>query len=119
MQAFANLFSHPMLRAGLALSGLGLCAWGVMRIALSQRQTDRCPAGMQSAGARCCGQGQALKDGACSGAAASCSSAQDADERGQCVGLFKPRGASRCLHAAYLLYAWDGERFTDVYEKVI
>ena len=37
--------------------------------------------------------------------------------RGQCVGLFKPRGASRCVHAAYLLYAWDGERFTDVYEK--
>ncbi len=36
---------------------------------------------------------------------------------GQCVGLFKPRGASRCLHAAYLLYAWDGARFTDVYEK--
>ncbi len=38
-------------------------------------------------------------------------------ERGQCVGLFQPRGASRCLHAAYLLYAWDGQRFTDVYEK--
>ncbi len=38
-------------------------------------------------------------------------------ERGHCVGLFRPRGASRCLHAAYLLYAWDGERFTDVYEK--
>jgi hypothetical protein len=38
-------------------------------------------------------------------------------ERGQCVGLFRPRGASRCLHAAYLLYAWDGERFSDVYEK--
>lgn len=38
-------------------------------------------------------------------------------ERGQCVGLFKPRGASRCLHAAYLLYAWDGAAFTDVYEK--
>ena len=38
-------------------------------------------------------------------------------ERGQCVGLFKPRGASRCLHAAYLLYAWDGQCFTDVYEK--
>ncbi len=37
--------------------------------------------------------------------------------RGQCVGLFKPRGASRCLHAAYLLYAWDGACFTDVYEK--
>jgi hypothetical protein len=37
--------------------------------------------------------------------------------RGQCVGLFRPRGASRCLHAAYLLYAWDGKGFSDVYEK--
>jgi RES domain len=37
--------------------------------------------------------------------------------RGHCVGLFKPRGASRCVHAAYLLYAWDGDRFTDIYEK--
>jgi len=36
---------------------------------------------------------------------------------GQCVGLFRPRGASGCLHAAYLIYAWDGARFTDVYEK--
>ena len=23
----------------------------------------------------------------------------------------------RCLQVAVLLYAWDGERFTDVYEK--
>lgn len=38
-------------------------------------------------------------------------------ERGQCVGLFTPRGAKGCHHAAYLLYAWDGNRFTDVYEK--
>jgi hypothetical protein len=37
--------------------------------------------------------------------------------RGQCAGLFTPRGASRCVHAAILLYAWDGTRFTDVYEK--
>jgi hypothetical protein len=36
---------------------------------------------------------------------------------GRCVGLFRPRGASRCVHAAYLLYAWDGQRFSDVYEK--
>jgi RES domain len=36
---------------------------------------------------------------------------------GQCVGLFRPRGASRCLHAAILLYAWDGQAFTDVFEK--
>lgn len=37
--------------------------------------------------------------------------------RGQCAGLFSPRGARACLHAAYLLYAWDGRAFTDVYEK--
>lgn len=37
--------------------------------------------------------------------------------RGQCVGLFTPQGAARCVHAAILLYAWDGRRFTDVYEK--
>jgi len=37
--------------------------------------------------------------------------------RGQCAGLFRPDAARDCLHAAVLLYAWDGERFTDVYEK--
>jgi hypothetical protein len=40
------------------------------------------------------------------------------DPGGQCVGLFRPRGARECLHAAYLLYAWDGERFSDVYEHL-
>jgi hypothetical protein len=38
--------------------------------------------------------------------------------RGHCVGLLRPRGAKACLHAAVLLYAWDGERFTDVFEKL-
>jgi RES domain-containing protein len=38
-------------------------------------------------------------------------------DKGQCVGLFKPTGASGCVHAAYLLYAWDGHGFSDVYEK--
>ncbi|MFY9513662.1 MAG: RES family NAD+ phosphorylase, partial [Rubrivivax sp.] len=37
---------------------------------------------------------------------------------GHCAGLFRPRGASACLHAAYLLYAWDGASFGDVYEKM-
>ncbi len=37
---------------------------------------------------------------------------------GQCTGLFSPRGASGCVHAAYLLYAWDGRGFSDVYEKL-
>jgi hypothetical protein len=39
-------------------------------------------------------------------------------EGGYCTGLFTPRGAKGCKHAAYLLYAWDGERFADIYEKV-
>ncbi|WP_290871067.1 RES family NAD+ phosphorylase [Aquabacterium sp.] len=39
-------------------------------------------------------------------------------EGGECVGLFKPKGASQCMHAAYLLYVWDGSRFTDVFEKI-
>jgi hypothetical protein len=39
------------------------------------------------------------------------------DPAGECVGLFKPRGASSCVHAAHLLYAWDGAKFSDVYEK--
>ncbi len=36
---------------------------------------------------------------------------------GHCVGLFRPQEASACMHAAYLLYAWDGQAFSDVYEK--
>lgn len=37
---------------------------------------------------------------------------------GHCVGLFKPRGARACVHAAVLLYAWDGKGFSDIYEKL-
>ena len=37
---------------------------------------------------------------------------------GFCVGLLKPRGASQCLQVAVLLYAWDGQRFADIYEKL-
>lgn len=37
---------------------------------------------------------------------------------GHNVGLFKPRGASGCLQAAVLLYAWDGQSFSDIYEKL-
>ena len=36
---------------------------------------------------------------------------------GQCVGLFKPRGARDCLHAAYLLYIWDGTTFSGIYQQ--
>jgi hypothetical protein len=36
---------------------------------------------------------------------------------GQCAGLFRPTAARNCVHAAYLLYAWDGMRFSGIYEK--
>lgn len=36
---------------------------------------------------------------------------------GQCAGLFKPKAARSCVHAAHLLYAWDGMRFSGVYEQ--
>ena len=37
--------------------------------------------------------------------------------QGQCVGLFKPRGARDCVHAAYLLYAWNGAAIDGIYER--
>lgn len=37
---------------------------------------------------------------------------------GHNVGLFSPLGAQSCQHAAHLLYAWDGQRFADVYERL-
>ena len=37
------------------------------------------------------------------------------DTEGQCAGLFKPRGASACRHAAHLLYAWDGKAISGVF----
>ena len=37
---------------------------------------------------------------------------------GECVGLFKPTGASGCVHAKHLLYEWDGTTFVAVYEQV-
>ena len=37
---------------------------------------------------------------------------------GHCVSLFKPRGARACVQAALLLYAWDGQGFSDIFEKL-
>lgn len=39
-------------------------------------------------------------------------------EGGRCVGLFKPSAARHCTHAAHLLYVWDGQQFSGVYEEV-
>lgn len=40
------------------------------------------------------------------------------DTGGECVGLFKPRAASGCVHAAHLLYAWDGSTFSATYARL-
>lgn len=37
---------------------------------------------------------------------------------GECVGLYKPAGASGCVHAKHLLYEWDGKAFVAVYEQI-
>lgn len=115
MAAFARLWSHPLRSLGLALTGLGLCAWITTRVALQLRQPpERCPAGMAAQGGRCCGEGQTLRDGACSGRASSCSSAQDLDDAGRCVARFSVvsfEGGELFIGAA----DWDGaggsERF--------
>ncbi len=98
-----------MLRVGLALAGLGLCAWATTRIAMQERQgPDRCPAGMAAQGARCCGLGQTLHGNACSGRARCCSTAQELNEGGQCVarfGVVSFEGGELFIGAA----DWDGE----------
>lgn len=115
MPAIASLGSHPLVRAGLALTGLGLLAFGVVRFALEQRKPpERCAPGMVALGPRCCGAGQTLSGGACAGRAASCSSAQELDEVGRCVarfGVVSLEGGELTLGSA----DWDGssggERF--------
>lgn len=89
MQALPRIWAHPMVRAGLAITGLGVLSFSVLRVAVSQREPPgRCPAGMAITGGRCCGAGQTLQDGACSGRATSCSPAQDVNPDGQCVARF-------------------------------
>lgn len=109
MPAFARLWSHPMVRMGLALTGLGLCAWFTTRVALQQRQPpERCAAGMAVQAGRCCGIGQKLVAGACSGRASTCSSAQELDEAGQCIARFGVVG----FEGGELFIGatdWDGE----------
>jgi len=115
MRPLPSLWSHPMLRAALALTGLGLCAWGTTRIALQQRHPpDRCPSGMAAQGARCCGAGQTRVAEACRGRASSCSIAQELDDAGQCVarfGVVSFQGGELFIGATDWDGASGGERF--------
>ncbi|HZD04015.1 MAG TPA: RES family NAD+ phosphorylase, partial [Longimicrobiales bacterium] len=36
---------------------------------------------------------------------------------GRCVAVFRPRALSSCRQAEHLVYAWDGERVAEVFEK--
>jgi formylglycine-generating enzyme required for sulfatase activity len=115
MQAVARFWQHPMVRAFLALVGLGLCAMGVARFALGQRlPPERCPPGMLVSGERCCGIGQSAASSGCAGRASSCSAAQELSSDGQCVarvGVVAIAGGELFIGAA----DWDGassaERF--------
>jgi formylglycine-generating enzyme required for sulfatase activity len=104
-----------MLRVGLALAGLGLCAWATTRIALQERQaSDRCPPGMVARGPRCCGAGQVLQGNACSGRATSCSTAQELDADGKCIarfGVVSFEGGELSIGATDWDGASGGERF--------
>lgn len=108
MQALARLWSHPLPRACLALGSLAACVLVVMRVALRERHPpERCPQGMVALAARCCGAGQTLKDGACSGRALHCSVAQQVNGAGQCVarsGVASFDGGELNIGAA----DWDG-----------
>lgn len=108
MLGLARLWAHPLARAGVALASLGLCAILVLHVALRERHApERCPTGMTPLGARCCGGGQTLRDGACSGPALSCSIGQELDGAGQCVaraGVVSFAGGELFIGAA----DWDG-----------
>ena len=100
MPPLPRFWAHPMVRAALAITGLGILAVSVARFAMNQRQPpDRCPPGMAALeGAppqpgrallpRCCGVGQTLEGGACSGRAQTCATTQDSNASGQCVARF-------------------------------
>ena len=115
MSDLPRFLAHPLLRAALAVTGLGLCALGVTRFALGQRlPPDRCPAGMALVGQRCCGAGQLFRDGACAGPAQSCAETQALSRDAQCVArsaVISLTGGELFIGAADWDGASDAERF--------
>jgi formylglycine-generating enzyme len=109
MGHLAFLVRRPLARALLGLAVLSACALAVVKLALRERlPPDRCPAGMQLAGQRCCGARQRQERGACAGAASSCATPQLLRD-GQCVAV----GGAAALPGGELFVGaadWDGAR---------
>lgn len=40
-------------------------------------------------------------------------------EGGECIAAFRTRVLSNCRHGSQMLYQWDGEQISDVYEQVV
>ncbi|RJF99368.1 RES family NAD+ phosphorylase [Noviherbaspirillum saxi] len=40
-------------------------------------------------------------------------------ERGECIAAFRTRVLANCRHGSQMLYQWDGEKFSGVFEKVM
>jgi formylglycine-generating enzyme required for sulfatase activity len=117
MQPLQRLWARPLLRAALAMAGLGLLVLAVLRFAFGHRerqQAERCPAGMVAARARCCGAGQTLLSARCTGRASSCAVSQDLNPDGQCVarfGVVSLPGGELFIGAADWEGHTGGERF--------
>jgi formylglycine-generating enzyme len=115
MQGLPSFWAHPMVRVALAIAGLGMMAFTVMRFALGQREPpDRCPAGMVAAGPRCCGAGQTFEGGLCAGRATGCAVSQDLNSEGRCVarfGVVSLPGGELFIGAADWEGQTSGERF--------
>jgi len=75
--------NYALAAAVFALATIAI----IVRVAESERGSPaRCPSGLQSAGARCCGIGQELTaNGQCTGNASSCTSTMERDENGGCI----------------------------------
>ncbi len=110
-----RFWANRLVRAALAVVLLGVLSIAVLRVAVSQRQApQRCPTGMATVGERCCGAGQQLHAGACSGRALGCSIAQDPSRDGQCVarvGVVSLPGGELFIGAADWESQTGAERF--------
>ena len=38
-------------------------------------------------------------------------------EKGECVGVFRPKALSNCRQERHLCYVWDGQKIGNIYEK--